>query len=236
MEYSVVIPVKNEEENLEPLVAEIEPVMASLGLQWELIIVDDGSDDRSREIVRALQKSKPYLRLIAFKRNYGQSSAFDAGFKAARGRYTITLDGDRQNDPSDIPKLVAVMNDCDLACGWRRDRHDPLMKRISSKIANTIRSRMCQDYMHDTGCSLKVYRSECLKQIKLYHGMHRFLPALFLMEGFRVKEVPVRHRDRSAGTSKYGLFNRLIGPLMDMFAVRWMRQRRLCYEVEPGSE
>ncbi len=232
MQYSIVVPIKNEEENLQPLVAEIEPVMQALKKPWELIIVDDGSTDRSREIILELQKTRPHLRLIAFQRNYGQSSAFDAGFKEAQGIFTITLDGDRQNDPRDIPKLLAVMDNHDLACGWRRDRRDPIGKKISSKIANAIRGWLCEDHMHDTGCSLKVYRTECLQSIKLYHGMHRFLPALFQIEGFRVCEIPVSHRDRTAGTSKYGLWNRLIGPMMDMFAVRWMRKRQLRYRIQ----
>ncbi|NGX55477.1 MAG: Undecaprenyl-phosphate 4-deoxy-4-formamido-L-arabinose transferase [Chlamydiae bacterium] len=233
IDYSVIIPLKDEEENIEELIEELEPVMQGLGPDhpWELICVDDGSTDRTLLILQELCKIKPYLRVLAFTQNFGQSSGFAAGFQAARGRYLITLDGDRQNDPADIPKLTAAIAENDLVVGWRVNRRDPFEKKIISKISNTIRRYCCHDGIHDTGCSLKVYRKEALEKIKMYHGMHRFLPALFKIEGLRVKEIPVRHRERAKGKTKYHLLNRSLGPILDMFVVRWMRRRHLKHQI-----
>ncbi|MCH9626943.1 MAG: Dodecaprenyl-phosphate galacturonate synthase [Chlamydiales bacterium] len=231
MRYSIVIPIKNEEENIADLVAEVEPVMEELGEPWELICIDDGSTDQSLLILQDLCQQKPYLRVLTFTRNFGQSAAFAAGFEAAQGELIITLDGDRQNDPADIPKLTAAITECDLVVGWRVNRRDPWKKRIVSKLSNWVRSRLCRDEMHDTGCSLKIYRAEALRKIKMYKGMHRFLPALFKIEGFRIKEVPVNHRERAKGATKYHFFNRSIGPIVDMFVVRWMRHRALKHQI-----
>lgn len=231
MKYSIIIPIKNEEENIKDLVNELEPVMENLRQKWELICVDDGSTDSSLLILQDLCKQKSYMRILSFTRNFGQSAAFAAGFKAARGELVITLDGDRQNDPADIPKLTAAINDCDLVVGWRVNRKDTFQKKLISRLSNWVRSRLCHDGIHDTGCSLKVYRKEALASIKMYKGMHRFLPALFKIEGFRVKEIPVNHRERSKGTTKYFFFNRSIGPIMDMFVVRWMRSRALHHQI-----
>ena len=230
--YSVVIPLKNEGENVHDLINELRPVMDSLGQAWELICIDDGSTDNTREILQSLSSSLPELRLIAFNKNYGQSSAFDAGFKHARGELVITLDGDRQNDPADIPKMLAAASDVDLVCGKRTNRQDPWVKKFTSLIANAIRSRVCGDGISDTGCSLKVYRSAAVRKIKMFSGMHRFIPALFLMEGFRIKEVSVNHRERVKGQTKYNFFNRSFNTISDMLAVRWMRKRRLHYQIE----
>ncbi len=232
MEYSVVIPLKNEEENVEELFAEIEPVMQGLGKPWELIVIDDGSTDKTLTLLKSLQKKLPYLRVISFDRNYGQTSAFDAGFKAAKGQFVITLDGDRQNDPKDIPALLKLAPDYDLIVGWRHQRKDTAVKKITSKIANFVRGSFCEDNIHDTGCSLKVYRKSCLDKIKLFHGMHRFFPALFLIEGFKVTEVPVNHRERVKGVTKYNFFNRSFNTIADMLAVRWMSNRRLKYKLQ----
>jgi dolichol-phosphate mannosyltransferase len=227
MKYSVVIPIKDEEENIKELIQEIEPVMEGLRQKWELICIDDGSIDRSLLILQDLCKSKPYMRILSFTRNFGQSAAFHAGFKAARGELIITLDGDGQNDPGDIPKLTAAIVDCDLVVGWRINRQDTFQKRMISFISNWVRSRLCCDGMHDTGCSLKIYRKEALSSIKMYRGMHRFLPALFKIEGFGVKEIPVNHRKRFKGATKYHFFNRSLGPIIDLFVVYWMRHRAL---------
>lgn len=231
--YSVVIPLKNEEGNIENLVKELVPVMESLKKPWELICIDDGSTDRTLELLETLATSTPFLRIISFKKNFGQSSAFDAGFKKAMGEFVITLDGDLQNDPADIPRLIKAMENCDLVCGYRENRNDPWHKKITSFIANAIRSRVCQDGMRDTGCSLKIYRRSCLKNIKMYQGMHRFLPALFKIEGFRLAELPVNHRKRVYGKTKYSLWNRSFNTIADMWAVRWMRQRHLNYQIKP---
>lgn len=232
--YSVVVPLKDEEGNVEPLVEEVIAAMEALGQAWELICVDDGSTDGTAERLAAMAMRCAPLRFLRFDRNYGQSSAFDAGFKASRGRWIITLDGDLQNDPADIGALIgrAHATNADLVCGVRERRCDGLFKRWSSWIANAVRSRFCGDGMRDTGCSLKLYRKECLDKIKMFHGMHRFLPALFLIEGFTVEQLPVSHRERVRGKSKYGLLNRSLNTLVDMLAVRWMRSRRLRYRVE----
>lgn len=232
IQYSVVIPIKNEEENIHELTQEVEAAMQPLNKPWELIYIDDGSTDKSLSLLKQLHLNKPYLRILSFKKNYGQSSAFAAGFEAAKGTWVITLDGDRQNDPSDIPRMLASCEDYDLVVGWRINRIDPLQKKIISKFSNYIRSRLCQDGVHDTGCSLKVYRRQALSKIKMYKGMHRFLPALFQIEGFKVKEVPVNHRERAKGKTKYHFFNRSLGPIMDMFVVQWMRNRALRHEID----
>ncbi len=232
VEYSVVIPLKNEEENISDLIHELEPVMESLSKPWELICIDDGSQDRTFEILQNLKKQKAYLRIIKFKGNFGQSSAFDAGFRTAKGNFIITMDGDRQNDPHDIPKLLAMVGNADLVCGQRIKRKDSWNKKIISYFANKIRSRFVGDGIPDTGCSLKLYRRSCFDKIKMYHGMHRFLPALFLIEGFEIKSVPVNHRERTKGKTKYNIFNRSFNTISDMFAVSWMRKRHLKYKVE----
>lgn len=233
--YSVVVPLKNEAENVEELINELEPIMESLKKPWELICVDDGSTDNTAQILCRQIPLKPYLRVITFMKNYGQSSAFDAGFQAARGEFVITMDGDRQNDPADIPKMVAEAQHCDLVCGHRHRRRDPWTKKITSRLANFVRKRICQDGVQDTGCSLKVYRTQCLRKIKMYQGMHRFLPALFDIEGFSIKEIPVNHRPRAKGVTKYNIFNRSFNTICDMWAVRWMRKRHLNYQIERKS-
>ncbi len=235
MKYSLVIPLKNEEENVRDLIEEIKPVMKGLNQPWELIAVDDGSTDNTLNELEKLKVSCPELKVLVFDKNYGQSAAFDAGFKAAKGEFVITLDGDRQNDPNDIPKLVSLSQEADLVSGRRVNRQDPISKKWISKVANFVRSRFCEDGIQDTGCSLKLYRRSCLKKIKLFKGMHRFLPALFLIEGFRIKEVPVNHRERVKGATKYNFFNRSFNTVADMFAVRWMKNRHLNYTIKKES-
>ena len=158
----------------------------------------------------------------------------DAGFKHAVGKYVVTMDADLQNDPADIPKLLEKLNTCDMVCGWRQKRNDPWIKRISSKVANSIRNKLSNEDIKDTGCSLKAYRRECFSRIKLFNGMHRFLPTLFKMEGFSVTEVVVNHYPRKFGKSKYGVFNRAFRAFMDLLVVRWMKKRKLNYEVKNG--
>jgi len=231
VEYSVVIPLKNEEENVLPLINEIEPVMNRVAKNWELIAVDDGSTDQTLKVLETLQQEKPYLQILSFDRNYGQSSAFDAGFKSARGEFVITLDGDQQNDPNDIPHLIEAMDGHDMIVGNRVNRKDPWSKKFSSLFANSLRRAVVKDGVSDTGCSLKIYRKSSLQKIPLFNGMHRFLPALFLINGFTVTEQPVNHRERTRGKSKYNLFNRSLNTLWDLFAVAWMRSRTLKYQV-----
>jgi dolichol-phosphate mannosyltransferase len=232
LQYSVVLPIKDEEECIEELLNELEPVMSALNAPWELICVNDGSTDGTLSILERYASSHDNVRIISFTSNFGQSSAFDAGFKAAQGEFVLTLDADGQNDPHDIPKLVEAVEGADLVCGWRVDRKDTFFKKIISRCSNLIRGALCHDWCHDTGCSLKIYRTKCLQKITLYHGMHRFLPALFLIHDFIVTEVPVHHRPRTKGTSKYSIFNRSLAPIMDMFAVMWMRRRHLRYIIK----
>lgn len=232
MIYSVVIPIKNEEENIPILLEEVALVMNRLEKRWELILVDDGSSDQSLDILKQLKPIYPMLRVIVFEKNAGQSSAFDAGFRAAKGEFVITLDGDLQNDPQDIPALLSFADQADLVCGIRLNRKDRLSKKMISRLSNYVRSRVCQDGVQDTGCSLKIYRRKCLEKIKMYQGMHRFLPALFSIEGFRIKEVPVHHRERVKGKSNYHFFNRSLSPFIDMFFVAWMRRRHLKHQIK----
>ncbi len=229
--YSVLIPLKDEVGNIRELVAELEPIMDSLGEPWELLCVNDGSTDGTSEILEELASERPHMRIVTFKNNYGQSSAFAAGFANARGELVITMDGDRQNDPADIPKLVAAAKDADMVCGIRRRRRDNWWRRIVSRSANMVRRWACQDGMIDNNCSLKVYRRDCLQKIKMFEGMHRFLPALFKIEGFSLKQVHVNHRERVSGRSKYNMLNRGFNTIADLLAVVWMRRRHLGFEV-----
>ncbi|MBS0634439.1 MAG: glycosyltransferase family 2 protein [Verrucomicrobia bacterium] len=229
--YSIVIPVYNEADNLIPLVEEVEWVMHAYPHAWELIFVDDGSTDSSQEILQKLVDAKPYIRCISLKKNYGQTSALAAGIRASQGTWVLSLDGDGQNDPRDIPLLIEHSAKYDLVTGIRKKRRDPWHKRLIGKIANRVRSRVLNDRVQDTGCSLKIYRRSCFDKVPLFNGMHRFLPALFQIEGFSTQEVAVHHRERKRGKSKYNLFNRG-SSLVDLFAVAWMRKRKLSYEIE----
>lgn len=228
---SVVVPVFEERENLGPLVDEILVALAPSGLAVEIVLVNDGSRDGSAETIAELARLRPGVRGLHFRENRGQSAAFDAGFKAARGTYVVTMDADLQNDPGDIPALLAALEDHDAAVGYRRIRHDSWVRRASSVIANGVRNRLSGDDIVDTGCSLKAFRAEALEGLKLYTGMHRFLPTLLRIEGRSVVQLPVNHRPRRAGRSKYGVWNRVFRAFADLLAVRWMKKRRLGYEV-----
>jgi len=231
-ELSVVIPVFNEEDNLPTLVEEVTAAMGRIGRSYEVLLVDDGSTDGSFARMVELKAAHPELRCIRFRRNAGQTAAMWAGFRLARGQVVITLDADLQNDPDDIPRLLEKIPEYDAVVGWRAGRKDSLWRLIQSRIANWIRNKLSGETITDTGCSLKAYRRECLQGLKLYRGMHRFLPTLIKMEGYTVAEVPVRHRPRIHGASKYGMWNRAIPALKDLLAVRWMKQRLVKYEIE----
>lgn len=228
---SVVIPVFNEEDNLRPLTAELVQVLESLNKSWEIIFVDDGSTDESQLVLGELRKSYPHITVITFKKNSGQTAAFDAGFKAAGGEVIVTMDADLQNDPLDIPRLLEKIGDYDAVCGWRYRRNDPFIKCISSRIANYVRNKLSDEDIADVGCSLKVFKTASVKQLKLYSGMHRFFPTLIKMEGGRVLEVRVHHRPRRHGSSKYNIRNRMKRSFIDLLAVCWMKKRMLNYEV-----
>lgn len=229
---SIVIPVYNEEENLPVLIKRLAEITPKLGDDVEIVLVDDGSTDNSLEVMRGLKRDHPQIRIIKLSKNCGQSAAFDCGFKAARGEVVVTLDADLQNDPADIPRLLEKLKGCDMAYGWRKNRKDSFLKLISSGIANTIRNALTGERIKDTGCSLKAYRKQCLNNIKLYDGMHRFLPTLVKMEGFKIEEVGVSHNPRKYGRSKYNIRKRLIWPFLDLLAVAWMKKRRLDYKWE----
>jgi dolichol-phosphate mannosyltransferase len=229
---SVVIPAFDEEANVEPCYRELVGVLETHGKSFEIVFVDDGSTDGTLGILRRLAGVDSRVRVLHLRRNSGQTAALDAGFRAARAPIVVTMDADLQNDPHDIPRLLAALPGQDAVCGWRVDRHDPWTKRIASRVANAVRDRVTADGVHDTGCSLKAFRREAVQRLHLYRGMHRFLPALLQMEGMRVTELPVSHRPRRTGVSKYGNWHRLWTGLADLWAVRWMARRRLDYQIE----
>lgn len=222
-EISLVIPVYNEAPNLEALYAEVTSALERWGRPFEVLLVDDGSTDGSVAILRQLQAEDPRLRVIRFRRNFGQTAAFSAGFAHARGSIIITSDGDLQNDPNDIPMLVARLEQgADIVCGWRRDRKDRfLTRRVPSMIANALISRATGVQLHDYGCSLKAFRAEVVKPLRLYGEMHRFIPAIASEHGVVVEEAVVNHRARRAGTSKYGL-SRTIRVILDLVTVKFL--------------
>ena len=223
---SVIVPLFNEEENVPILQAELT---AALGpLDYEIIFVDDGSRDGT--VQRIAPDSR--VRVLRFERNAGQSAAMFAGLHAARGAVAVLIDGDLQNDPADIPRLLLeIERGADLVCGYRAQRKDTVVKRITSRVANFVRSRFTKDGVRDTGCTLKAMKRECIDALVPFKGMHRFIPALVKGAGYRLVEVPVNHRPRKFGESKYGLGNRALRATMDMFGVRWLLSRRLNYKV-----
>lgn len=229
--FSVIIPVKDEAPNLPRLVGEIQEAMNANSDAWELLAVDDGSHDASYDILKSLVPQCPQLRILRLVKNCGQSAAFKAGFERAHGDYIITLDADLQNDPRDIPKLLALRERADLICGYRQHRLDGWIKRWISRFANFARGAICRDGSRDTGCSLKVLRAERARKLWMFRGAHRFIPALIKLGGGSMLEVKVRHRARSAGKSKYHLFNRSLAPVVDLLGVAWLMRRRVEYTL-----
>jgi glycosyltransferase involved in cell wall biosynthesis len=225
---SIVIPVFNEEDNLEPLVREIESVMEKVGKKFEIIFVDDKSTDRSFEVLKELKKSRQFIRIIPHLINSGESAGEATGFANANGEVIITMDADQQNDPADIPALLgALKDDVAAVCGVRRRRRDTIVKRISSRTANTFRNIMTGDCIVDAGCTYRAIRRSALWQIQVFNGMHRFLPTLLRFQGYKVIEILVNDRPRTRGKSKYGIGNRLWRGILDCFAMRWMKKRAL---------
>ncbi|HOK65961.1 MAG TPA: glycosyltransferase family 2 protein [Anaerohalosphaeraceae bacterium] len=223
LDLSIVIPVFNEESNLEPLHREIESVLSGQGLTYEILAVDDGSTDGSFETLQKIQKTEPHLRIIRFRRNFGQTAALSAGFKHARGRVIVPMDADGQNDPADIPRLLKKLQEgYDIVSGWRKERKDnPVTRTLPSRIANWLIGRITGVRLHDYGCTLKAYRAESLKPIRLYGEMHRFIPALARWGGEKVAEVVVNHRPRRHGKTKYGL-NRIFKVLLDLITIKFL--------------
>jgi len=229
---SIVAPAYNEEGNVGPLIERIDAVCSPLNIKFEAIIVDDCSTDATPQRLRELQVRFPWLRVIRLEKNSGQTAAMDAGFRAAYGQVWGTCDADMQNDPGDIPRLMALLGpDVDMVNGWRQKRKDTLWYKVQSKIANKIRNSISGETIKDTGCALKVYKRECLQGLTLYKGMHRFFPTLVKMRGFKVIEVPVSHSQRLTGVSKYNMMNRALRAFVDLLAVRWMKQRVLRYQA-----
>ena len=235
VEVSVVAPVYNERDNLTPLVDELLSVLRPTRVPFEIVLVDDGSKDGSSQAIEALAAAHPEVRGLHFEANGGQTAAFDAGFKAARGAVVVTIDADLQNDPRDIPALLQALAGHDAAVGFRATRRDGFVRRFSSKFANAVRNRVSGDDIVDTGCSLKAFRAEALRGIKLWNGMHRFLPTLIKIDGGSVVQIAVNHRPRLKGESKYGVWNRVFRSSADLLAVRWMKSRRLRYRVLPRT-
>ena len=230
-ELSIVVPAYNELENLEPLLGEIHDVLDSIGREWEIVIVDDGSTDGSAGLLFEKAAGDQRLRPVALAARVGQSGALAAGLARARGAILITLDADLQNDPRDIPDLLASLENADVVSGVRTSRQDSWRRRASSRIANRARRAFLGDTITDIGCSLKAYRREAIEGLPLFAGVHRFLPALCELRGSRVVEIPVRHRPRRHGRSSYGLSNRLGRSIHDLLGVRWLKSRLIRYSV-----
>jgi glycosyltransferase involved in cell wall biosynthesis len=235
---SLVVPAYNEEESLPALAREIREALEAAGLSYELLLVDDGSTDGSLEVMLELARRDPAVRVLRQHPNQGQSAALAAGWRAARAPVVVTLDADLQNDPADVPRLVAALDEgWDVVSGVRVERQDSWTRRASSRIANAVRNRLTGDAVTDVGCTLRACRTELLRDLPVFTGMHRFLPTLLRLQGGRVTEVPVCHRARRFGATKYGVHNRLWRGIVDLLAVRWLQRRwidrRAVTEVTP---
>jgi glycosyltransferase involved in cell wall biosynthesis len=220
---SIVVPVYNEEESLMPLYEKLRSACDRLGLSYELVFVDDGSWDHTFDILTSLYRQDPHLRVVRFRKNYGQTAAMAAGFRLARGEIIISMDGDLQNDPDDIPRLLAKLAEgYDIVCGWRRIRHDTFVtRRLPSLVANWLIGKITGVPIHDNGCSLKAYRAEVIKRVALYAELHRFIPAMAALVGARITEVVVQHHPRQFGRSKYGL-SRIWRVLLDLCVIKML--------------
>jgi dolichol-phosphate mannosyltransferase len=239
LDISIIIPIKDEIANITPLAEEVNRVMGSQPWSWECLWVDDGSTDGSLDEVRAVTASHPRHRFISFEKNAGQSAALWAGFKESKGRIIATLDGDRQNDPTDLPSLIEILLESlevDMVNGYRHKREDSFIRKMSSRIANGFRNLTTGKSVRDVGCSTRAFRRECMENLPLFKGMHRFLPTLVAMNGFRLTEVPVKHRPRLRGKTKYNINNRLWVGLYDVFGVMWVRKRGFHYRIGLSSE
>ena len=223
MAISIVVPLYNEEENVRELHARLKPVLDSIGDEYEIIFVDDGSTDTTLSLLQKIQAEDDTVTVLSLRRNFGQTAAFAAGFDYSRGDVIVTMDGDLQNDPKDIPKLLELMKDHDLVSGWRKRRKDPfLSRRLPSIIANSLISKVTGVNLHDYGCSLKAYRRDVIKNLKLYGEMHRFIPAVASWYGVRIAEVETTHHPRLRGTSKYGI-SRTMKVVLDLITVKFLQ-------------
>jgi dolichol-phosphate mannosyltransferase len=232
---SFVIPCFNEEGNLLALIAAVRTVAEPLNQSYEIVITDDCSRDKSWALLKQLAASDPRIRAQRFAFNCGQSAALWAGMKAAQGRVIVTLDADLQNDPKDLPKLLAALDKFDCACGSRveaRRQSDGFVRVASSRIANWVRNKLSKENISDAGCCFRAFKRECVADLKFFKGMHRFMPTLFKIEGFTVTEIPISSNPRHAGISNYGVWNRLFASFHDLLAVRWMKKRMFKYRID----
>jgi dolichol-phosphate mannosyltransferase len=230
-ELSLVIPAYNEQEVIGELLKRVEIALGQTGKKFEVLIVDDGSTDRTAEILKEARGTRAWLRVIRMAKNGGQSAAFAAGFGSARGEIIATIDADLQNDPEEIARLLPMLEGVDMITGWRQKRHDSGFRRFQTRFANRIRNWISQETIQDSASSLKIYRRHCLEGIYLFNGAHRFMPTLVKMRGFKVVEIPVKHSARFAGTPKYGFRNRAWRAFVDLMGVRWMKKRHLKFEA-----
>ena len=238
-ELSLVIPCHNEEKNLQPLLAAIHATLDPLALSYEVVITDDCSTDNSWNVLKQLAASDRRLRIQRFKFNCGESAASWAGMQAARGRYIATLDADLQNDPKDLPVMLEALKSADCVCGTRastRGEGDNWIRIASSRIANWVRNKLSGENIADAGCTYRVFKRKCVAHVKFFNGAHRFLPTLIKMEGFHVVEAPVSTNPRFSGSSHYGVWNRLFKSFRDLLAVRWMKSRRIRYEIAESND
>jgi glycosyltransferase involved in cell wall biosynthesis len=233
-ELSVVVPVYNEIESIDPLVERVRGALDGAEIDWELVLIDDGSTDGSGDKMDGFAASNDRIRAIHFVANCGQSSGLDAGFKNSRGRFVALLDADLQTYPEDLPELLEVLRreGVDAVVGIRAERQDTGWRKFSSRFANGVRNWLTREDITDTGCPIKVFRAEAIRSVKIFTGMHRFLPTLLRMEGCSVIQVPVRHAPRVAGTSKYGTLDRAFSGLRDAMAVRWMQDRAMRWKIK----
>lgn len=228
---SVVIPVYNEQDNLEPLLAELSPVLDGLGLPWEVLFVNDASTDASAAVLARLAAAEPRVRVVTHRINSGESAGQASGFRAARSALVLTMDADLQNDPADIPRYLAALDaDVHCVCGYRADRREGWLRRFASRTANRFRAAITGDRLRDAGCTYRLMRRDALADIPVFNGMHRFLPTLIKAQGGTVREIPINDRPRRFGVSKYGINNRLWRGLVDCFGVRWYQRRALRFD------
>lgn len=227
---SIIIPAYNEEDNIDPVYRELKSVLTGTGRPYEILFIDDGSTDQTFTKMKSIQLQDNSVRIIKFRKNFGQSAALQAGFDYASGTIIITMDSDLQNDPRDIPALIEKMaqDDFDVVCGWRHNRKDPVFKKLFSKMANSLRKFLTKETIHDSGCTLRSYRRECMEDLELYGELHRYIPAMLQWKGYRIGELKVNHRERTYGSSKYS-WKRLTKGFLDLIVIAFWQK----YSVRP---
>lgn len=234
---SVIIPAFNEQDNIVPLYRELKDILDSIARPYEILFVDDGSTDTTFQRMKNIRENDTSVKVIKFRKNFGQSAALQAGFDYADGTIIVTLDADLQNDPKDIPELITKLEneDLDVVCGWRHDRQDPTSKKMFSQLANCLRKSLTGETIHDSGCTLRAYRSECVKDLELYGELHRYIPAILQWKGYRIGELPINHRKRAFGQTKY-TWSRLSKGFLDLIVVSfWQKYSARPMHIFGGS-